>query len=82
MMASGTTIPQSLRIAGCAEEAAMMDITVKVWGESCSIQVEQWSKSVWIAVGDFMGEHHISKGRSEAAAVTAWEAWARRKGSE
>jgi hypothetical protein len=60
----------------------LMDITVRVWGESCTVQVQELSKSVWVAAGDFMGKHHISKARSEAAAVRAWEMWAHRKGSE
>ena len=29
---------------------------VKVWGKPCSVTVYRESKSVWVAVGDYMGE--------------------------
>ena len=41
---------------------------VSVWGKEHKITVYQKSKSVWEAVGDYMGVN----GRTEGAAVKRW----------
>lgn len=46
---------------------------ITVWNESCSVTVYQKSKSVWIAVGDYMGERIETKGSSAGSALTAWK---------
>ena len=42
---------------------------VKVWGKPCSITVYRESKSVWFAVGDYMGE---SINSSKGGATRIW----------
>lgn len=51
-----------------------------VWGKPEKVTVYQKSKSVWIAVGTYMGERLESKGSSEASASAHWIAAARYKG--
>ncbi len=46
--------------------------TVEVWGKSYSVFTRQKSKSVWIAVGEYMGKWIEVKDRSEATAIKAW----------
>jgi hypothetical protein len=54
--------------------------TVTVWNERCSVTVYQKSKSVWIAVGDYMGQRIESKGSSAGSALTAWKSTATYRG--
>ncbi|MGE3745574.1 MAG: hypothetical protein AB7G25_07690 [Sphingomonadaceae bacterium] len=49
-----------------------MERTVKVWGQPQSVSVHQKSKSVWIAAGNYMGEHIQTQDRSAGAAVKRW----------
>lgn len=58
-----------------------MKHTVKVWDEQHEIAVNQKSKSVWIAVGEYMGERLEVKGRTEVQAVNNWQEAARYKGN-
>ena len=58
----------------------MAQRTVMVWGEPVEISVYQKSKSVWIAVGTYMGERLESKGSSESSAAAHWAAAAKYKG--
>ena len=53
---------------------------VKVWDKPHEITVYQKSKSVWIAVGDYMG-HLETKGSSAAAAAKHWQDAARYRGN-
>ena len=55
--------------------------TVQVWDKPYEITVHQKSKSVWIAVGEYMGERIEAKGSSESAAVKHWREAARYKGN-
>jgi hypothetical protein len=55
--------------------------TVMVWGKPQTIRVEQKSKSVWIAVGDYMGESIAVEDRSEGAALKRWREAATYKGN-
>ncbi|SED93134.1 hypothetical protein SAMN05519104_4777 [Rhizobiales bacterium GAS188] len=55
---------------------------VKVLGKPQTITVAQQSKSVWIAVGDYMGESFDAKGRTEKSATAAWIAKATYHGND
>ncbi len=50
---------------------------VEVWGRSYTVTTHQKSKSVWIAVGEYMGKRIEVKDRSEATAIKAWRDAAR-----
>jgi hypothetical protein len=52
---------------------------VEVWSTKVEISVYQksGSKSVWIAVGEYLGKTYESKGRTESAAAKAWAEQAR-----
>ena len=54
--------------------------TVQVWSTPQKVIVYQQSKSVWIAVGEYMGERIEAKGRSETQAISSWREAARYKG--
>ena len=54
--------------------------TVQVWSEPQQVTVYQKSKSVWIAVGTYMGKRLEVKGRSESQALGSWREAARYKG--
>jgi hypothetical protein len=55
--------------------------TVMVWGHPQKITVHQRSKSVWVAVGEYMGHHIETKGRSAGSAVGFWADAAKYKGN-
>ena len=54
---------------------------VTVWNKDYEITVSQQSKSVWIAVGEYMQERLELKGRSASQAVRAWRGAARYRGN-
>jgi hypothetical protein len=54
--------------------------TVNVWNEPQIVLVYQKSKSVWIAVAQYLGETIEMKGRSASQAVRNWRAAARYRG--
>lgn len=54
--------------------------TVQVWNQPQQITVYQKSKSVWIAVGTYMGERVEVKGRTESQAIGSWREAARYRG--
>jgi len=54
---------------------------LKVWEEQIEITVYQKSKSVWIAVGQYMGKPLETKGRSEGSAAVLWRDAARYRGN-
>jgi hypothetical protein len=58
-----------------------MELTVKVWDKPHEITVHKRSKSVWIAVGEYMGERLEVKGRTRTQAISAWREAARYKGN-
>ena len=47
----------------------MAEHKVTVWNKPYTISVYQKSKTVWIAVGDYMGERLEAQGRSESTAA-------------
>lgn len=56
--------------------------TVQVWDKPYEITVYQKSKSVWIAVGEYMGERIETKDRSDSTAVKRWLEAAHYKGND
>ncbi len=54
---------------------------VNVWEQQIEITVYQRSKSVWIAVGQYMGKTIEVQGRSEGSATGLWRDAARYRGN-
>jgi hypothetical protein len=54
---------------------------VRVWDQPYEVETYRKSKSVWVASGEYMGEHHSTQDRTEGAAVKRWCEWARFKGN-
>ena len=54
--------------------------TVEVWGKSYTVTTRQKSKSVWVAVGVYMGESIQIEDRSKGAAIKRWKERAHSKG--
>ena len=52
-----------------------------LWDKPYTVSVDRKSKSVWVAVGDYMGERIETKGSSEGAAVKRWREAAQYKGA-
>jgi hypothetical protein len=59
----------------------MIKTIVKVWDKPYEISVHQKSKTVWIAVGEYMGERLETKGSSQLNAIKQWCEAARYKGN-
>ncbi len=51
----------------------MPDHTVEVWGKSYTVITRQKTKSVWVAVGEYMGKTIQTEDRSKGAAVKRWQ---------
>lgn len=58
-----------------------MERTVKVWDRSYRVTVDQRSKSVWIAAGDYEGTQIETKDRSAGSALARWVDAARYRGN-
>jgi len=58
-----------------------MQFTVLVWGTAHTIDVDQRSKTVWLASGEYKGERNESKGSTEYDAASRWREWARSTGN-
>ena len=54
--------------------------TVTVWDNVHQITVQQQSKTVWVAVGEYRGERLEVKGKTDTQAVAAWRDVAKLKG--
>ena len=54
---------------------------VTVWSQSHTVSTYQKSKSVWVAVGDYMGERIETKGTSVGSVLTAWKNTATYRGN-
>lgn len=54
---------------------------VSVWGRPQAVTVYQKSKSVWEAVGEYMGETIRVTDRSAGSAIKRWQEAARYKGN-
>lgn len=59
----------------------MMKQAVRVWDVSYEITVYQKSKSVWVAVGDYLGEWVEVKASSASSAAKHWQEAARYRGN-
>ena len=46
---------------------------VTVWSQSHTVTVYKKSKSVWMVVGDYMGQAIETKGSSADSALTVWK---------
>jgi hypothetical protein len=55
-------------------------VTVVVWDKEYNVECYQRSKSVWVASGEYMGEHHSTTDRSARSAAARWREWAHYKG--
>jgi len=64
-----------------SEKVVMMTQVVTVWDERFEIRVYQKSKSVWVAVGEYMGRPLDVTGRSANTAAAHWREAARYKGN-
>jgi hypothetical protein len=58
-----------------------MEHEVIVWDQPYTVSVYQKSKSVWMAVGEYMGKRIETKGRSQTQAIGAWREAARYRGN-
>ena len=52
-------------------------ISVKVWETVVEVKVNQQSKSVWVAYGEYLGKKYEGKGRSANIAAASWKERAR-----
>jgi hypothetical protein len=59
----------------------MTKMTVTVWDKPYEITVYQKSKSVWIAVGNYMDKRVETKGSSASSAAAHWSEAARYRGN-
>lgn len=57
-----------------------MEVTVTVWNTQVKISVHQNSKTVWVAVGEYLSERIEVKGRTQTQAISAWREAARYRG--
>jgi hypothetical protein len=62
------------------EKHFVVKAIVDAWGERCEITVYRKSKTVWIAVGEYLGEQIETKGSSYRTAVARWRESARYRG--
>jgi hypothetical protein len=58
-----------------------MERTVNIWDNPNTVSVYRKSKTVWIAIGDYVGKHIEVKDHSEGAALNRWREAAEYKGS-
>lgn len=58
-----------------------MSEIVRVWNVDVEVNVYQKSKSVWIAVGTYLGHQIEVKARSDSSALALWRDAARYKGN-
>ena len=63
------------------EGEVMIKQIVRVWDKPYEISVYQKSKSVWITVGEYMGDRIEVKGRSATSAAANWREAARYRGN-
>jgi hypothetical protein len=54
---------------------------VKVWNNDIEIDLEQSSKTVWIASGSYLGKHFTTKDSSANTAAKRWAEAARYHGN-
>jgi hypothetical protein len=54
-----------------------MKMRVMVWNDLVEIEVEQRSKSVWVASGEYLGKSYQTKDRTASTAAKRWAEAAR-----
>lgn len=59
----------------------MAEMTVQVWERPYQISVHQKSKTVWVAVGEYMGKTISVQDRTKGAAAKRWKEAARYRGN-
>jgi hypothetical protein len=59
----------------------VQNLVVKVWEKPIEITVYRKTKTVWIAIGEYMGERIETKGSSQSSAAAQWKEAARYKGN-
>jgi hypothetical protein len=77
LFAGSETIPgwghhESATMMGERYGMIIVTRTVNLRGKPCEITVYQRSKSVWFAVGDYLGERLEVKGSSASTAAKRW----------
>jgi hypothetical protein len=65
-------IPVSVSLKAYLAWSGSLDRNVKIWDVDCIVSVHQLSKSVWIAVGDYLGNRIEVKSRTANSAITLW----------
>ena len=55
----------------------MITQTVELSGKHHEVSLNRQSKTVWIATGEYMGEHLEARGQSASSAVALWRMAAR-----
>jgi hypothetical protein len=63
--------------AGMSDQFLREQRTVKVWDEPQDVQLYQKSKSVWIAVGQYLGRTIEVQARTTSQALASWREAAR-----
>ena len=58
-----------------------MERTVSIWDKPNTVSVYRKSKTVWIAIGDYVGKHIEARDQSESAALARWRNAAEYKGN-
>jgi lysylphosphatidylglycerol synthetase-like protein (DUF2156 family) len=58
-----------------------MQRTVRIWENPNTVCVYRKSKSIWIAIGDYIGKHIEVRDQSESAALNRWREAAEYKGN-
>ena len=58
-----------------------MDKIVKIWDQEVTVSLHQSSKTVWHAVGQYMGQRIETKGRTWSQALSLWRGAATYKGN-
>jgi len=51
----------------------VVECILSVWGKQYTVTAHQSSRTVWIARGDYEGQHVEVKGRSAASAIALWQ---------
>lgn len=50
----------------------MPELSIDIHGQRCTIQVYLMAKTVWLAVGEYIGERVRTRGTTALNAVEAW----------
>lgn len=73
-------LPEGLSKSGYTINKTMKQ-TVRVWNDDIEITIDQISKTVWRAVGEYSGESIEVKDRSATAVAKRWQETAEYRGN-